>query len=666
MTRDRRALSLQRFTRLTGLVCVAAALGLVLAGRDGGWSLPADVRYWTLMGLTLAFELLPIRLPRTDDDDLVTVSSAFALAALFLFGAFPAMVLWAVCALAADGIGRLGPVKASFNAAQYMLSMGAAAIVLHLSGATPPLTLTATTLPGLLAATVAFFAANHILAGIGVAVLAGARVLPFLACDLALLGWTAGLQLALAPLLLAVPGPLVVLGAVPMLAIYLGGRQAAAATHAASHDTLTGLPGRALFLSRLEDALERNRRHVRSTWVALLDLDDFKSINDTLGHRSGDLLLQHVATRLRAGLRTGDLLARLGGDEFAILLEDADRDTAALIVQRAIDHLGDAVPVGDLSLRVSASGGTAWAGPDEEPVTPDELLHRADLALYRAKESGGTVSVYSATAAGRRGTTIDRLSLGAELATALECGDVHVAFQPKVAAVGTLAPSMEALARWRHPQLGVVDPSAFVAVAEETGLIRRLTERVLDLALAHCAHWRDRGVALRMSVNLSPKSLVDESLPELVAEVLARHGLPGEVLQLEITETACVNNVPRSRAVLTGLRRLGATLAIDDFGTGFSSLSQLQALDLEEIKIDRSFVMQMTDDPQAAVIVRSVVNLAHSLGLRVCAEGVETQAAARTLEQLGCDYLQGYVFGAPAAEAGPVPAISGPAAARVA
>jgi EAL domain-containing protein (putative c-di-GMP-specific phosphodiesterase class I) len=330
------------------------------------------------------------------------------------------------------------------------------------------------------------------------------------------------------------------------------------------------------------------------------------------------------------------------------------------VIQRAVEHLGAAVSVGDLALRVAASAGLAWAAPDED-VDGDELLHRADLALYRAKEQGGRLAVHSsaATPAGTgAGPGIDRMSLGAALALALDGGDITVHFQPKVCAAGRLAPAMEALARWRHPQLGAVDPAAFIAIAEETGTIRRLTERVLDLALAHCAAWRRRDVPLRMCVNLSPKSLVDESLPGLVAEALERHGLPGDALQFEVTESACVANVPRSRAVLNGLRAIGVTLAIDDFGTGYSSLSQLQALDLEEIKIDRSFVMAMDHDPQAAVIVRSVVNLAHSLGLRVCAEGVESVSALRALEDLGCDYLQGYLFGQPAADAAPVPTLA--------
>jgi diguanylate cyclase (GGDEF)-like protein len=499
-----------------------------------------------------------------------------------------------------------------------------------------------------------------VLAGVGVAVLTKVPVMRFLASDLAVLSWTTGFQLALAPLLVGAPGALVALGAVPVLAIYLGGRQAARAMYAANHDALTGLANRALFTSRLAEAL-RKRPAERRSWLMMVTLDDFKSINDTLGHATGDVLLRHVAERMSEAVREGDVLARLGGDEFAILLSDCDEVGATAMAARVLEHLDEPVRVADLSLRVSASIGLAPC--DGTSASVDSALQSADMAVHRAKERRGSIAVFTSAQDTIEDLAVDRLALGSELAIALRTGQVAVHFQPKVAATRDLAPAMEALVRWRHPQLGVVDPEAFVAVAEQTGMIRRLTEHVLDLALERCADWRGRGVPVRMCVNVSAKSLVDESLPALVSDALVRHGVPGDALQLEITETACVSDVPRSRAVLDALRATGATLAIDDFGTGFSSLTQLQALDLEEVKIDRSFVMAMEEDPQAAVIVRSVVNLGHSLGLKVCAEGCETARTLHSLRELGCDYVQGYYFGQPSPDATPLRALGAIAAA---
>jgi EAL domain-containing protein (putative c-di-GMP-specific phosphodiesterase class I) len=276
------------------------------------------------------------------------------------------------------------------------------------------------------------------------------------------------------------------------------------------------------------------------------------------------------------------------------------------------------------------------------------VLQRADVALYRAKSDGVAVAVYAG--GGERPSDVDRLALGRALDVALTADALGVHFQVKVATVGDLPPAMEALARWSHPEHGAVPPSQFIPIAEETGMIKRLTARVLDVALERCARFRADGVPMRVAVNVSPKSLVDDSLPALVDEVLRRHGLSGEALQIEITESAAVANIARATPVIEALRALGVTLAIDDFGTGFSSLAQLQALPVEEIKIDRSFVLALSHDPQAEVIVRSIVTLGHSLGLKVTAEGVETPEAFDRVAALGCDYTQGYLFGRPSAD----------------
>jgi diguanylate cyclase (GGDEF)-like protein len=645
---DRRAIP-RSFRRLTAACTVgaAASIGVAVLGGDDLQAL-SDATFWLLVALTLGVELLPIRLVRPGSVDLITVASPFALAILFLFGGLPAMLTWLVVAFVADLIGGLGPVKALFNASQYAVSMGAATVALDLCGGQVPLALVAEDLPEMLAAAGVFFVVNHVLAGAGVAFLNGVRVLPFLRTDLDFMSWTAGFQLALAPLLLGAPGALMALGAVPVLAIYLGGRQAAAAAYQATHDALTRLPNRPLLLARVADALGRRRSGsgtATGTWVALVDLDHFKSINDTLGHHAGDVVLQRVAERMSSVIRSKDLLARMGGDEFAVLLLECDEPQARAFAARLVTALDDPVDVEDLALQISASVGLAQAG---DGAAAEDVLQQADVALYRAKSDGVPVAVYAA--GGERPSAVDRLALGRALDAALHTGAIEVHFQVKVPTVGDLPPAMEALARWRDPEHGPVSPAHFIPIAEETGMIKRLTARVLDVALGRCARLRGAGIPMRMAVNVSPKSLVDDSLPALVDDALRRHGLSGDALQIEITESAAVANVARATPVIEALRALGVTLAIDDFGTGFSSLAQLQALPVEEIKIDRSFVLALAQDPQAEVIVRSIVTLGHSLGLKVTAEGVETSEAFDRVAALGCDYTQGFLFGRPSAD----------------
>jgi diguanylate cyclase (GGDEF)-like protein len=648
------------FRGLTLLVTLAALPALALVCATGGDELAlasGQPEFWVLAALTGLAELLPIRLLRQQSVDSVTLSSAFALATLFVFGVAPAVLVLVVASLLADGAGRLAPVMALFNAAQYALAVGAAGAAIWLAGGELPLALSGADLPAILAASAAFFAANHALAGTGIALLTQARVLPFLARDLGFLSWTAGFQLALAPLMIGVRGPLSAIAAFPVLAIYLGGRQAAAAAERAQRDALTGLPNRLHFEDRLADALAQSRRADHDLWLMLIDLDQFKAVNDTFGHPAGDELLRAVAQRMAERAEAGDTLARLGGDEFALLLGRASTEGEAREAARdLLASLVEPVALRGMALQVGASVGLAQAGDDRDG---EEVLRRADAALYRAKREPGRVAVQRGRVGGDIG--LSRSALAEALADALEADQVVAHFQPKVGLGPGVAPAVEALARWRHPELGNVDPAAFVAVAEQTGLITKLTARMLDQALAECARARRRGGGLRVAVNLSPKSLVDRALPALVARALERHGLPGEALQLELTESACVADLPDS-PVLDELRELGVTFAIDDFGTGYSSLAQLAQLPVEEIKIDRSFVLSMTREPQAEVIVRSIVSLAQSLNLRVTAEGVETADVLAQLRDFGCHYAQGYLFGQPT----PVPQVIEPAAAAVA
>jgi diguanylate cyclase (GGDEF)-like protein len=415
--------------------------------------------------------------------------------------------------------------------------------------------------------------------------------------------------------------------------------QAALNAHQAMHDGLTGLPNRSMFAERLDAVLDR----AVPAAVLLLDLDRFKEVNDALGHHHGDELLQEVASRLGSALRDGDLVARLGGDEFAVLLPGVATVDAAVARARAlVTVLERPFAVADVSVSVGASVGVVVAPRHGTDATT--LLQRADVALYDAKAYQSGVESYEA---GHDSHTAGRLALVAELQAAIAAGDLDVHFQPQLRLENGAVEGVEALVRWTHPLRGPVPPDEFVPVAEQTGLIRPLTLHVLERALSHVANWRAEGHALRVSVNLSARSLLQETLAEDVAELLARTGVPPEALCLEITETSLMAHPGRTLATLEALRAVGVSLAIDDFGTGYSSLAHLKGLPVQEIKVDKSFVCSMLDDASDEAIVRSVIELARNLGIRVVAEGVEDLPTAAALARAGCHLGQGYLFSRP-------------------
>ncbi|HEX8104784.1 MAG TPA: bifunctional diguanylate cyclase/phosphodiesterase [Solirubrobacteraceae bacterium] len=632
-------------------VAVLAALLVVLAVTGGGWhGALSDPRFWALAALVVGGELLPIQVPNRFSYDSVTVSSGFAYAVLLEFGLLPALAVYALAAVVADRTDRVPAVISVFNVGQYALAIGAAAGVHALAGGGVPVTSVASGLTATLAGGVAFFAVNHVLAGAASAQLTGQAIGPYLRADLGYQVWTAGFQLALAPLtvLAAQASPwLIPLTCIPVAAIYLGGRQATINEYRAAHDVLTDLPNRWMLTRRLEELAGREPDARGDGALVLIDLDDFKLVNDTLGHHSGDVLLQLLAERMRGALRREDLLARLGGDEFAVLLEPAGAAAGASggmeVAERLLTALDAPFEVDGLALDVTASAGVAAipAGAD-----PRDVLRQADVALYEAKELGSGHAGYS-PAREQRGA--DRLALSRGLRSALDGDEIFVLFQPKVSLSGTRPQGAEALARWRHPERGVVGPADFVRLAEETGLIKALTLRVLELAIAQASEWHRAGRAIRVAVNLSARNLLDRGLPADVAALLAAHGLPPRLLQLEVTESRVVTDIKRSRSVLEELRAMGITIAIDDFGTGFSSLSQLQHLPVDEIKIDKSFVLGMDESRQDAAIVRSTIDLGRSLDLAVTAEGVETAGVLAQLAELGCDCLQGFYIGRPEA-----------------
>jgi diguanylate cyclase (GGDEF)-like protein len=645
-TSTSRAIPVPRGFILYASVTMAAALVAVGLAFAGQWVINDQARFWALAVFVLAGELLPIPVPRRHGLDKITISTPFAFAMLLCFGAAPAMIVYAVCSVVADCLERTAPIKVAFNAAQYVLTIAAAAAVMALASVTLPVALTAANLPVILAAGAAFFAANHLLAGAGAALLADLPVLPYLQEDFAFQAWTAGCLLSFTPALVAAAYTSVALipvSFVPLLAIYAGGRQAAVNSHRASHDALTELPNRSLLAERLRSAVLVAEREQTLVAAMIIDLDDFKAVNDTLGHEFGDAVLKKIAPRLEHALGPNATLARLGGDEFAVVLESIhDEAEASAVAQRLLEALDRTLEVDTLALQIAASVGIACF-PQHGRTVP-ELLRHADVALYCAKASDVPFQLY---AFDQDDYSLDRLALASQLRRGIDRGELVVHYQPKVPLRGGGMRGVEALARWNHPQLGSIGPDGFIPLAEQTGVIKLLTDRVLEATLRQCELWRREGMDLHVSVNVSTRNLLDHDLPATIRGLLERFHLPASSLQLEITESRIVADLGRARTVLNELRGMGVTIAIDDFGTGFSSLSQLQQLPIDEIKIDRSFVMRMETDRNDAVLVRSIIELGRNLGLRVTAEGVESESIKRSLSELGCDFVQGYHIGRP-------------------
>lgn len=413
--------------------------------------------------------------------------------------------------------------------------------------------------------------------------------------------------------------------------------------HRAVHDPLTGLPNRTLLTDRCGQALRSDARMGTRAGLLLLGLDRFKQINRTLGHHYGDELLTQVGARMIAVVRGVDTVARLGGDEFAVLLPDVGTvDDARTVAAKLRAALETPFHVEGVDLDIEASVGVVLSG--EHGLDATTLLQRVDVAMHLAKTQNLGVFTYD--------PAIDRhspakLALLGELRRALDRGELVLYYQPQVSISTGDVDGVEALVRWQHPNRGLVFPDEFIPLAEHTGLIGPLTRHVLDSALAQARAWLDAGRPLTVSVNLAARNLLDERLPEQVAELLIAHGVAPELLELEVTETAIMTDPVQAQQVLERLASLGIRIAIDDFGVGYTSLGQLKNLPVSVIKIDKSFVMTMTQDPSNALIVRSIIDLGHNLGFTLVAEGVETEQILTALAGLGCDVAQGYHFSRP-------------------
>ncbi|AGA84874.1 phosphodiesterase DibA [Stutzerimonas stutzeri] len=414
----------------------------------------------------------------------------------------------------------------------------------------------------------------------------------------------------------------------------------------AHYDPLVNLPNRLLFTERAKQDLERARAHKRSGALLLIDLDHFKDINESLGHSLGDALLQAVSTRLSEHLEKGMTLGRLGGDEFALLCEGYGAEKATALALRILDRLNESFHIGDQELFSSASIGIVLYPYPTDVQNAEQLMRNADSALFKAKSSGrSTYAFYSEelTSQARQ-----RVELVTALRQALEQGQLRLHYQPIYdLRQGTIS-GFEALVRWQHPEKGLIAPGVFIPIAEETGLISAIDHWVLEQACNQAREWLGQGHPLGfIAVNISSRLFGNGELDLQVATILARSGLEARHLELEITESAVMQDPDAALELLQRLRALGVQLAIDDFGTGYSSLQRLKRMNVHKLKIDQGFVRGLPDDRDDAAITRSVIGLAHNLGLKVVAEGIETAEQAAFLLAQNCDYGQGYGFARP-------------------
>jgi diguanylate cyclase (GGDEF)-like protein len=412
--------------------------------------------------------------------------------------------------------------------------------------------------------------------------------------------------------------------------------------HQATHDSLTDLSNRSELYELGERALAAAQRDGTLAALLLIDLDRFKEVNDTMGHEQGDRLLVDVAARLRGLLRRSDILARLGGDEFAVLACLPHRGALGEVATRLHAALARPFEIDGVAIELGASIGIAVQPDHGDDVST--LLRHADVAMYEAKRAATSIETYDPV---RDPYSAERLALLGELRRALDHDELVLHFQPKVAVDSGAVIGVEALVRWQHPERGLLGPGDFLGLAERTGVIADITRWVLEAAVRQCSEWRREGIDLPVAVNLAAANIVDSTLPDAVAATLARWDLPGHRLECEISEDTVMGDPRRATDVLERLRALGVRLSLDDFGTGHSSLSYLKRLPLDEVKIDRSFVIGMADDASDAAIVRSTIDLARHLGLAVVAEGVETSEVLDVLASLDCDVAQGFLLSRP-------------------
>jgi diguanylate cyclase (GGDEF)-like protein len=605
---------------------------------------------WVIVALALVGEFRPIVTPGKIEPDAGVTSLTFCFAALLYWGLPTAALIRCGTMLLAALTGRQAPFRAAFNTAQFMLSLGAAAAVLEAAGLHPmplaPWVLTGRELGAVGLAALAYFICNFVLVEVAVALHERTSILATLREALPYQAFVNLVLLSAAPLVVVVMDRsvlLILLFLLPLVAVYANAAMSLQREYQALHDALTGLPNRTLLARRTTNALAGGARSGAMSGFLLLDLDRFKEVNDTLGHPVGDGLLQVVAHRLTRSVRPGDVVARVGGDEFAVLLPSVrTADTAREVASRLRAALAEPIRLEGISLEIEASVGIARYPRDA--TTVDGLMQCADVAMYLAKERHSGVEAYVAHP-DRHSPA--RLSLLGDLRRGIDQGEFELHYQPKVFLADGRTAGMEALVRWRHPSRGLLTPGTFIPLVAQSFLMRDLTAYVLQAALNQAWLWRQGGLPVQVSVNVSARDLLDGGLATAIERGLASCGLPPETLLLEVNERALTNEDVGSAAVVAALTAIGVPLSLDDFATGRASLGRLRRLPVSEIKIDSSFTARLPGSTDDGLIVRALVDLARALGIRSVVKEVESAEAAAALRAIGCDAAQGWHFSRP-------------------
>ncbi len=624
---------------------IAIGSAVLVAVCVVGGPIPDTARgiFFMLTAVVILGELFPVTVTFRNEEQAVTTSTTFVFAILLIFGPAPALLAQAIASITSDIVGRKTWWKAAFNVGQYTLSWGTAALVLTGSTIAPGDFQHAadfsqnSTLFFVLGAG-AFVLVNSVLIAAAVSLAQDLPVLRNLRHHVGFYASSSVVVFSLTPIVVVVAmqdALLVPLLLAPMGAAYRSAKVSMEKEHQAAHDPLTDLPNRTYFRERVTQAIADHPD--RGLAVLIIDLDHFKEVNDTLGHQIGDQLLQNFARRLCSALRADDVVARLGGDEFAVLARTNGPDTARALAGSIHAALATPFELESLHFEIGASIGASQYPEHGDDV--GNLIRKADVAMYAAKERRGGFEPYEPE---RDRHDARRLTLLSELRHAIESEHLVLHYQPKADLATGRILGAEALVRWQHPVHGLLPPDDFIPLAEPTGLMGPLTQTVLAQALRQCRAWEDAGLDLRVAVNVSVRNLYDERFVHDVDRLLRQNGVAPSSLTLEITESTMMADPTRPVAALSQLSMRGVHIAIDDFGTGYSSLAYLKRLPVTELKIDKSFVMGMVDDPDDATIVRSTIELARNLGLQVVAEGVEHEDVWNTLAALGCHRAQGF------------------------
>jgi diguanylate cyclase (GGDEF)-like protein len=631
----------------------AAVFGLAVSRLSGMGLLLRQPLFWVLAAMVLLGDLWPIVTPGRSGMQAPVASVTFCFGALVAWGLPVAVLLCGTSTVVTQLARRKAPHRAAFNAADATLAMAAGGGTLYaLCGqmASPgrPWVPQNGDVWRILLAGAASFALSYVVIAVAIALHSREPVLPTLA---KLLPYEATVNLVLfatAPLVAVVIGTksafLMLLFVFPLGAIYVNAAISVQREHQAHHDELTGLANRKLLMLRLDSMLAQATSSGLKAGFLLLDLDrGLKEVNDTLGHAVGDRLLRLVAHRLTHSIRPGDLVARLGGDEFAVLLPSVKEAAAAReVAARLRAAVAEPIRLEGMSFVIEVSIGIAMF-PDD--ATSGELLmQHADVAMYLAKQRRSGVERYVPDL---DRNSPARLALFGELRRGLDRGELELHYQPKVYLCDGQPAGLEALVRWRHPVRGILAPDDFIPTVQQSYLMREVTAYVIETGLAQAALWRQSGLDVQVSVNVSGRDLLDTGLADLVGQGLARHRLPPEALLIEIDERVLTSEPAHSVATAEALAALGVGLSLDDFGTGYSNLVRLKRLPVCEVKVDSSFVGRLLESSDDEVVVKSILDLAAALGIRSVAEGVESDDVATALLGMGCVAGQGYHFAKP-------------------